>query len=60
MEKRKADARRILAWATGSLLVGIALAATGNTTFGGIVTTAALVGTAYSLHRLGRSGPDAA
>jgi hypothetical protein len=57
-DKQKADARKILAAATGSLLVGIALAATGNMGFGGVLTTAALLGTAYALHRLGRSGPD--
>jgi len=59
-DKHKAQARKVLAWATGSLLIGIALAATGNATFGGILTTAALAGTAYALHRLGRSGPDTA
>lgn len=51
-------ARKVLAWTAGSLLVGIALAATGNPGFGGVLTFAALLGTAYALHRLGRSGID--
>lgn len=58
MSETGRKARKTLAWAAGCLLAGIALAVTGNTTFGGMMTFAALLGTAYALHRLGRSGPD--
>ena len=59
-ETRKDNPNRVLAWAAAGVLAGIALSATGNPTFGGVLTTAALLGTAYALHRLGRSGPDSA
>ncbi|MBI5532497.1 MAG: hypothetical protein HY898_07270 [Deltaproteobacteria bacterium] len=55
-EVRKNPADRLIVWATAGILVGIGLSATGNPSFGGVLTTVALVGMAYALHRLGRSG----
>lgn len=52
------SARRMLATALFGLLGGIALAATGSPTVGGLVATACLVGAAYSLHAFGRTGPE--
>lgn len=52
------SARRLLAGALFGLLGGIALAATGSPTVGGLIATACLAGGAYGLHAFGRTGPD--
>lgn len=52
------SARRLLATALFGLLGGIALAATGSPTAGGLIATACLGGAAYALHAFGRTGPD--
>ncbi len=52
------SARRVLAGALFGLLGGIALAATGSPTVGGLIATACLAGAAYGLHAFGRTGPD--
>jgi hypothetical protein len=41
-----------------SVLVGIALCASGDQDSGAIVTLASLLVLIYALHRFGRSGPD--
>lgn len=42
-----------------TVLVGIALASSGDPDKGAIVTLASLLLLIYALHRFGRSGPDA-
>ncbi len=50
--------RSLLAIGTTTVLVGIAVAATGDPTSGGVVTVVSLVLLIYGLHRFGRTGPD--
>lgn len=52
--------RSLLAIGATTALVGIAIAATGDPTSGGVVTVASLVLLIYGLHRFGRTGPDEA
>ncbi|MBK7581774.1 MAG: hypothetical protein IPI67_16395 [Myxococcales bacterium] len=51
--------RSLLGIGVTTVLVGIAIAATGDPLSGGVVTVTSLVLLIYALHRLGRSGPDA-
>ncbi|GMV12965.1 MAG: hypothetical protein HS104_08440 [Polyangiaceae bacterium] len=50
--------RSLLAIGATTVLAGIAIAATGDPTSGGVVTVLSLVLLIYALHRFGRSGPD--
>jgi len=59
MTAEERAARRLLAGMLIGLLCGIALAATGSPTVGGLIATAGLGGTAWGLHRLGRAGSNA-
>jgi hypothetical protein len=52
--------RTLLAVGATTVLVGIALAATGDPSTGGVVTVLSLVLLIYGLHRFGRSGADEA
>ena len=52
------NAKRILAGASGALLVGLALSAVGNLTFGPYVTVLALGAGVFGAHKLGRAGRD--
>ncbi len=51
--------RSLIAGAGTVTLIGIALAASEQQEIGGWLTLLGLVGLIYSLHRYGRSGPDA-
>lgn len=50
--------RRVLAVGASLSLAGIALSATGSAQIGSWLTVGALLVVLYSLHRLGRAGPD--
>lgn len=50
--------RRVLAVGASLSLAGIALSATGSASIGSWLTVGALLVVLYSLHRLGRAGPD--
>lgn len=52
--------RSLLAVGVTTLVVGIAIAATGDPPTGGVVTVASLILLIYGLHRFGRTGPDEA
>ncbi len=52
--------RSLLAIGVTTVLVGIAIAATGDPPTGGVVTVPSLVLLIYGLHRFGRTGPDEA
>jgi len=54
-----ARARRLLAGAATTALIGIALCAGGEQAIGSYVTVAALLALIWGVHRFGRSGPDA-
>lgn len=51
-------ARRLIGAGATTLLVGIGVAATGESLLGGIVVVPSLVLLIYALHRFGRTGPD--
>ncbi len=51
--------RSLIATSGTVTLIGIALAASEQQEIGGWLTLLGLVGLIYSLHRYGRSGPDA-
>ncbi len=50
--------RSLLALGATTVLVGIGLAATGESLLGGLVVVPSLVLMVYALHRFGRTGPD--
>jgi O-antigen ligase len=51
--------RSLLAFAATCVAAGVAFSVTGSHGLGAWVTVAALALLVFSLHRLGRSGPDA-
>jgi hypothetical protein len=53
------QARVLIGVGVTTVLVGIALSASGDPDKGAIVTLASLLLLIYALHRFGRSGPDA-
>jgi hypothetical protein len=53
-----ARARRLLAGAATTALIGIALCAGGEQAIGSYVTVAALLALIWGVHRFGRTGPD--
>lgn len=55
-----ANPRTLLAVGATTVLVGIAIAATGDPPTGGVITVLSLVLLIYGLHRFGRTGPDEA
>ncbi len=55
-----ATPRRQLGIGVTTVLVGIAIAATGDPSTGGVITVGSLVLLIYGLHRFGRTGPDEA
>ena len=52
--------RTLLSIGVTTVLVGIAIAATGDPPTGGVVTVLSLALLIYGLHRFGRTGPDEA
>jgi hypothetical protein len=54
-----ARARRLIAGAATTALIGIALCAGGEQAIGSYVTVAALLTLIWGVHRFGRSGADA-
>ncbi|MCC6902868.1 MAG: hypothetical protein IT377_28110 [Polyangiaceae bacterium] len=55
-----ANPRTLLSVGVTTVLVGIAIAATGDPSTGGVITVGSLVLLIYGLHRFGRTGPDEA
>ena len=57
-ERQPARVSRLLVASASATLVGIALAAAGEPGIGGFMTLGALVALIFSVHKLGRLGPD--